>query len=212
MDPSLKVSLINHCIICLKRVDGGGGLDGGEKFEFADSPSFLATFNEFWRILKGDQNNDSSETCGIGGISLTTGIKAKAGQGVFSEAPTLCQLCGGKVLNADNLLKAVRQQVREVQLYWVQCRKKDGWRCKEFETHLSENGLGESVIRSALKFVGISDEGQGQPIQDKAASDKLKLAPVVNLQRVEAKYIKREPVDIQDEELLAGKKKVILEF
>lgn len=139
----LNINEKGQCLVCLKKVrwneaDSGGGK---QKEEIAPKsmvcrPGFLRTFNEIWRILCENQNVSNVS----GGISLeaviTEGLGSKA---TFSKAPTLCQLCCDKIEAVENLIKAVRQQVREIQMLLEESRTKQRNRVQDFGEEVEGN-------------------------------------------------------------------------
>lgn len=144
----LNISEKGLCHVCLKKVrwnegDSGGGKQKDEETtpEIAPKsmvcrPGFLRTFNEIWRILCENQNVSNV----FGGISLeaviTEGLGSKA---TFSKAPTLCQLCCDKIEAVENLIKAVKQQVREIQMLLEESRTKQRNRVQDFGEEVEGN-------------------------------------------------------------------------
>lgn len=154
----LKKDFKGCCIICLKKVkfsklsdpsyesetfEGG---DGTEKEDgilpeiapksVVETPGFLQTFHEIWRVLHDSQNGGMESS---GGLSLEiviaegTGLRNES----FPEAPTFCQLCCEKVVAVESLMKGVRQQVREIKLLLEQSKNnKRGHEFMNFEKEL----------------------------------------------------------------------------
>lgn len=137
---NLKIQLIGHCIICLKRTkreyDRGGrtpklknnyGEDYAPRAIIA-SPGFLDTFNVIWEFLQKKHGGDSDDNSGKGGrpssegISLETvltsmddgseNINAK----IMDAPPTICLQCCEKVVSVQDMMKVLRYQIEEIEV------------------------------------------------------------------------------------------------
>jgi len=170
------INLMGYCIICLKKATSSNKqvdlLELKEKSVggTTGTPSFLNSLNEIWTLLqksdgvkdnKQNEGDGDSDNCGGGDNSNSNrprvSIEAVLLEGSTffdKEPPTMCELCHGKILVLDNLMKAVRRQVRGIQMTLMESRRKGG-RLEQFEKMLKDNGLEESVIRSTLQIVDI---------------------------------------------------------
>ncbi len=141
-ESSVKIRLIGHCIICLKKVCARPAEEGStEKCEeqgypeaapksLVSTPGFLATFHEIWGFLQnGSESSESNGGDGVNGNSgkgrsISFGISLEkvvaAGSQInvtFSRtpSPTICHQCFNKILAVENMMKVVRHQVRNVE-------------------------------------------------------------------------------------------------
>ncbi len=171
---NVQIRLLGRCIICLRKVSTRGRGQGASKnFDRSTPPppeiapksvvstsGFLTTFNQVWAVLQtkwkeknGQTSNSSSKQIGI---SLENILHNSLVSNVsFSKPPTICHLCCDKVLAVENLMKAVSQQVREINMLLEEGRKRQDGGLGDFENTLREEGLDENVIRATLQFVGI---------------------------------------------------------
>ncbi len=166
---NVKIRLMGHCVICLRKMreemsselTAEGTDDGCEaalKSEVT-SPGFVATFNEIWGFLQSEKDN---RTVNISLTTVITQITERSPKSLnvkFSHSPTLCQMCCDKIVAVENLMKGVRQQVREIKMLVKACRKGGlfGNRLEQFERNLRENKVEEDGIKLTLKFVDIFD-------------------------------------------------------
>ncbi len=170
---NLQIRLMGHCIICLRKVtakqtrrtsnhlkrddDGSGAQPEVAPKPLVSTPEFLTTFNQVWTALQSKWKEKNDGSFKATGIFLENVLQTVPGSTnvTFSSAPTICRYCCDKVLAVENLMKAVRQQVRELNMLLEDGRRRQDGGIGDFEKSLREDGLEEGVIRATLQFVGI---------------------------------------------------------
>lgn len=168
---TLQIRLLGHCIICLRRVirkrkrfeDESGASPPTEiaPKSVVSEPGFLTTLNQVWTVslAKLKERNFSSKNGAWKEIEIEKVFENGFQNSTtvsFSRAPTICKLCCDKVLAVENLMKAVRLQVREMNKLMEEGRRSQSGGMCDFERNLRGTGLEEMEIKATLQFVGIS--------------------------------------------------------
>lgn len=169
-------NLTDYCVICLRKVsrkrkrarkcnksrESGGALPDVAPESIVSTPGFLATLNQVWSILRDKWKERFSENGALKDIGiclknvLKTGCASSSLNGSFSRAPTICHLCCDKVVSVENLMKAVRQQVREISMLMDDGRRRQvGNGVGDLEKVLRDKGLEETMIRETLHVLGV---------------------------------------------------------
>lgn len=139
---NLKIQLIGHCVICLKRTkreyENGGRIirvknNDGEEYApraIITAPGFLDTFNLIWDFVQKKHNEEingggdgESRYKSPEGISLETVLTKMEEDGsdninaILTDAlPTICLQCCEKVVAVQDMMKVLRYQIQEIEV------------------------------------------------------------------------------------------------